>query len=185
MNCGVAVVALLAGGPAVAVRVAVPRHPVAVVVCRVGTVILRCTGVVGGVAVVAVPAQRGVAARGCAGYGRGAVQPVAVAVGVEIPGQGVGGVVLIGGSVAVVVMPVAPLRGARMAGGAVVVAVRGCGHEARGCSAGPGGDGQVAVAIGIGVCVPGRRVGCIVLVGGAVAVVIVAVAQLTGARVDR
>ena len=136
-------------------------------------------GVHGGIAVVAVTTVGGPAAGlgALIEHARGVTE--AVSVQVLVPAGGVGCVVLVGLRVAVVVDAVTQLGGARVRRRAGVVAVVGAGGPARGQVA--GGEGLVghAVAVQVGVDVPGQSVGG-VLVHAAVAVVVRAIAGLEG-----
>ena len=110
---------------------------------------------------------------------------VAVGVGVAIPGRGVDRAVFVDDRVAVVVDAVAVLRRAWVDRAGGVVAVRVAGDEARRLVAVDVGHAGVAVAVGVGVLVPGHDVDRRVLVDGTVTVVVDAVAVLICAGVDR
>ena len=109
---------------------------------------------------------------------------VAVAVAVLIPVAGIGRRRLVGRAVAVVVDIIAELGEGRRDRGNGIVAIIGAGHEASGAAAGNDRLGKIAVAVRIGVAVPGGRVGSGVLVRLAIAVVVDAVADLGGVRID-
>ncbi len=161
-------------------RVVAVRLAAAVVVDPVAD--LDLAGVHVGVGVVAVGAHGGQVPFAVAAlHGVGRV-PVAVPVGVDVPGLGALGVVVCL-PVAVVVQAVAELRGLGPAGGVVVVAVAGPFGVAVGQLAGLQAVGVGAEAVVVAVGVEGALTGHVgvVVVDQAVAVVVDAVAGLVGA----
>ena len=179
---GVAVVAVLAGGPTVAVVVGIACGTVAVVVGGIGAVGLAGARIVGRVRVVAVAAVGHGAAGGGAGGGGAGVVSVAVAVAVGVPGGGAGDrvVVVVHQAVAVVVQLVADLGRVGVDVRVGVVTVRVVVHPARTGLTVQDADVGVAEAIPVGVGIPG---GLEALVGHAVAVVVDVVAGFVGTRV--
>lgn len=136
------------------------------------------TGVDAGVGVVAIVGVGDVALGLGAGAG-GEVPPVPIVVDITIPD---GGGILIHLVVAIVVETVADLSGARIGCHYKIIAVRAVGHVARGLGAGCGADGRVTVVVVVIVETP--RGGLDALVDVAIAVVIDAVADLSGTRMD-
>jgi glycerophosphoryl diester phosphodiesterase len=173
-------------GPAV-VGVLGVGEAVAVVVQPVGAE-LRGAGVDGRVGVVAVPAGLDATGEGQAGAEEVGVGAVAVAVAVQVPGGGVdeAGILVVGEAVAVLVglVGVADLGGPGVDPGVAVVAVLAVAGGALDGRAGALPDLGVAVAIPVGVTVPGGRVDRVGLVQQAVAVVVLPVAALLGVGVD-
>ncbi len=146
------------------------RRAVAVVVDPVAN--LDFAGTHTGIAVVTIAVHGGAVGRLLAGYrGHGRITP-AVAVLIQIPGRGVGGVVLVGRPVAVVVDPVADFRLPGIDVLLRVIAVSRVRYVVLGRLAAHRGGGHIAVPIDIRVRVPDARIDRIVLVGVAVAVVV-------------
>ena len=178
--------------PLVGVGVAVPDdgiERVGIVDDDVAVVVDTVAELVGahkdeGVGVVAVGRRRHVAGLGVAGADAVGRVAVAIAIAVLEPVAGVGGGRLVRGAVAVIVEAVAELDDARRDGADRVVAVGAVGHEAGGAGAGHRGLGEVAIAVAVCVAEPGDRVGGAVLIDRAVAVVVDAVAELRGVRID-
>src|SRR5690606_24049503 len=165
---------------AVAVGVAIERGQDAVVDAAFAVVVapvadLGRAGPTHVASVVAVVCVLDVPGRSRARFGvvRGIAAPVAVGVAVVRRRDA-----LVGGAVAVVVLAVAGLGGAGPAGAAGVVAVVGVVDVRRGRAARFDAPGRVAAPVAVGVEIIG---GLGALVGGAVAVVVLAVATLTGA----
>ena len=169
------VVVPLGGRRGVQVAVVVVDQAVAVVVDAVA--LLGGRGVDGAVAVVAVVRVAGVAAGHAAVLGAGGGVALAVTVGVLVEGRGDP---LVGAAVAVVVDTVAHLGGRGVDRAVGVVAVQEVDYVAGGLAALVGGARAVALAVAVGVRVVGGRDP---LVHGAVAVVVLRVAVLGGARV--
>jgi hypothetical protein len=107
-----------------------------------------------------------------------------VGVAVVVPGTGIDGGVFVHITVAVVIDVVADLAGVGVDVGLGVVAVGAVAHVTRGGLAGNGRATGVTEAVGVAVGVEGLGVGCVVLVGGTVAVVVDPIAHLGGVRVD-
>ncbi len=124
MHVVTAVIAVLTGGVAVGVCVGISGRTVAIVICWVGAVVLRCAGKNIGAGVIAVIAKRDVARRRGTGARRRCGVAVAIAVHVGVEGARVQRV-LIDLLVAVIVKPVADFGIARENGGVCVVAVEG------------------------------------------------------------
>ena len=150
-----AVIALGASRKAVAVHVGVAHRPVAVVVVRVFTVLFGSARVVGRIGVVAVATGRAGALDRLARQHGQRVVPIAVAIGVGVERGRYGAIVH--HAVAVVVEAVAHVLGAGVHGGVGVVAVVAHVGVALGAFAEAVGLGFVAVAVEVGVVVPGRR----------------------------
>ena len=121
---------------------------------------------------------------GAGGHGHAGVA-VEVCVAVLVPTQGVHGARVIDRAVTVVVEAIAELGRGRVDRAVGVVAVGGVGNVAGGLRAGVHGRGGVAVQVRVVVQVPGERVQGARLVDRAVTVVVEAIAQLGGGRVDR
>ena len=186
VDLGLAVVAVLASGPAVGVGVLVGDRSVAVVVRGVRAVGLVRARVEGLVGVVAVPRLRRVVLGLLAGQ-HVVFDPVAVAVLVQEPGQRVLGalhVEVVHAPVAVVVEAVAELDGVRVHLGVAVQAVAAVRHPAGGGLAGALHVGRRAEAVAVLVRVPVAGVRGGGLVDLPVAVVIDPVAELGRARLD-
>ena len=117
-------------------------------------------------------------------HGAPAVRSPAVAVGVLDPGEDIHSVALIGHPVAVFIAATTALIAARVDRRVGIVAVAAiCRVPLRGL-AGLRGVGRRAVAVPVGVGVPGQRVERAALVDLPVAVIVEPVAQLRRARVD-
>ena len=101
-----------------------------------------------------------------------------------VPVAGIGRSRLVGRLVAVVIEAVADLDDGRRDGRNSVVAVGAVGDEAGGTAAGDGRLRQVAVPIRVGIAVPGDGVGGAVFICLGIAVVVDAVADLSGVRID-
>ena len=134
--------------------------------------------------VVAVGRVRHVARGHGAGHGRVGRIAVAVAVRIRVERGSVGGGVLVGHAVAVVVDAVAVLGGAGVDIRVVGVAVGGVRQVVGRLFAGVLAGGRISVAVDVEVGVPGAGVDRGRGIGGAVAVVIEAVAGLGGGRAD-
>ena len=137
------------------------------------------------VGVVAVVVVVDVAGRHCAGErGRKRIA-IVVDIRVGVPGERVDRIVFVDCAVAVIVVPVAVFAGTGVGRRLRVVAIGIVGDETgRDVACYVRGRG-IAETIGVGVVVPRRRIGRIVLVRGAVAVVVVAVAVLGRTREGR
>ncbi len=173
------------GGGAHDAGVIVVREPVTVVVGAVAG--LGSAGIHRGAAIVTVGVVGHVAAGFLTSGGAAAGVAVAVAIVVCVPGARTrhARIVVVGQAVAVVVIAVADLAGTGVNGGVTVVAVAVIGDVAGGSIARDLAQAAVAVAVAVAVAIPGGGAHCVVLVDGAVAVVVHAVAGLVRVGVDR
>ncbi len=179
----VGVVTVLAGREPITVIVGAATGPVTVVVRGVGAVELFGTRVDTVVVVIAVIGFTGVANRCITGNDHDGHIPIAVPVGVRVPGERVDGAVLVGHAIAVVVHAIAPLVRTGVDPDLGVIAVRGVGNVPSGQVTGVGGVTHVPIAVPVGVRVPDLHVDRIV-VDVAVTVVVDTIALLVRTGVD-
>ena len=134
------------------------------------------------VCIIAVPCSGNVPGGGHTPHGGLPLDPPTVQVYIPVPGADIGCIVSVDCALAIVVYTVADLDSIRMNSGIVVVTIPAGGHMIRGCYAGLIGLGIVPEAVRVRIRVPGGQQ---TVIHVPIAVVVYAIADLSGPRVGR